>query len=166
MSDIDEIRQQMAQIRHDMHYDVSNVVSDVEDAMDWRSAVRNHPYMLVGVGLAIGYFIVPKRRVRPRQVERAVASIQPFLESSQHLRQPEKPPKSLTKRATGWAVGLVWPLVSQSVQAYAGMWLENQLKQHLKAGSPGEPPGSTSPPSERPGGPYGGDAVYKMSKRG
>ncbi len=166
MSDIDEIRQQMALIRRDMHYDVSNVVSDVEDAMDWRSVVRNHPYVLVGVGLAVGYFIVPKRRVRPRQVEQAVANVQPFLKSTQNLRQPEKPPKSLVKRATGWAMGLAWPLVSQSVQAYAGMWLEDQIKQHLKTGSPGEPQGSTSAPSGRPGGPYGGDAVYRMPKRG
>ena len=55
MNEIDEIRRQMAQIRHDLHQDVSNVVSGVSDVvnevsgvMDWRSALRGHPYMLVG----------------------------------------------------------------------------------------------------------------------
>ena len=34
--DVDEIRRQMALIRREMHSNVSNVVSDVEEAMDWR----------------------------------------------------------------------------------------------------------------------------------
>ena len=44
MSEIDDIRRQMAQIRHDLHQDVSSVVggvsevvTEVEEAMDWRS---------------------------------------------------------------------------------------------------------------------------------
>lgn len=170
MSDIDDIRQQMAQIRHDMHYDVSNVVSDVEDAMDWRSGIRNHPYIALGVGLAVGYFIVPKRR---RRVERAAtASVRPFLEASMApeyaTARPEKPPKSLGRKATGWAIGLLWPLVSQSVQAYAAMWLESQLKQHLNLNpNPGRP-GDDAPRSAVGGQDesYGGDAVYRMPKRG
>ena len=67
MNEIDEIRRQMAQIRHDLHQDVSNVVSGVSEVvnevsgvMDWRSALRGHPYMLVGAALAAGYLIVPR----------------------------------------------------------------------------------------------------------
>ena len=69
MNEIDEIRRQMAQIRHDLHQDVSNVVSGVSEVvnevsgvMDWRSALRGHPYMLVGAALAAGYLIVPRRK--------------------------------------------------------------------------------------------------------
>jgi hypothetical protein len=168
VSDVDEIRQQMAQIRHDMHYDVSNVVSDVENVMDWRSSIRNHPYIALGLGLAVGYLVVPKRR---RRTERAAASVQPFLEASttpEFAARPEKPPKSLGRKATGWALGLVWPLVSQSVQAYAAMWLESQIKQHLNLNPhPPHPGDETSPSSAgEPGESYGGDAVYRMPKRG
>jgi len=169
VSDVDDIRQQMAQIRHDMHYNVSNVVSDVEDAMDWRSPIRKHPFITLGVSLAIGYFVVPKRR---RRVEQAAASIQPFLEASVTPQytpvRPEKPPKSLGRKATGWALGLIWPLVSQSVQAYAAMWLESQLKQHLHLNPQPTHPGDGFPPTSagKPGESYGGDAVYRMPKRG
>jgi hypothetical protein len=169
VSDVDDIRQQMAQIRHDMHYDVSNVVSEVEDAMDWRSVIRKHPYIALGVGLAVGYFVVPKRR---RRVERPVASVQPFMEASMTPEyasaRPEKPPKSLGRKATGWALGLLWPLVSQSVQAYAAVWLESQLKQHLNLNPHPTHPDGDAPPSSagRPGESYGGDAVYRMPKRG
>jgi len=171
VSDVDDIRKQMAAIRHDMHFDVSNVVSDVEEAMNWRSVLRGHPYLTVGAALAVGYFIVPKRR---RRGERAAAAVrvQPLLEPSMPPAyapaRPEKPPKSLTRKATGWALGLLWPLVSQSVQAYAAAWLEGQIKQHLNLPTPPTEPGDarSSSTAGKPGDPYGGDAVYRMPKRG
>lgn len=168
MSDIDDIRRQMAQIRRDMHLDVSQAVGEVEDAMDWRSVIRNHPYITLGVGLAVGYFIVPKRR---RRVEQAAAGVRPLLEASATpVYEPAplaKPRKSLGRRATGWALGLLWPLVSQSVQGYAAMWLESQLKQHLNlTPQPAHPEDASSSPRGGPGDPYGGDAVYRMPKRG
>jgi hypothetical protein len=167
VSDIDDIRRQMAQIRRDMHLDVSQVVGEVEDAIDWRSVIRNHPYLTIGVGLAAGYFIVPRRR----RVERATVAVRPLLKASMapvyEPAPPEKPRKSLGRRAAGWALGLLWPLVSQSVQAYAAMWLESQLKQHLNLNpQPAHPDDASSAPRGEPGDPYGGDAVYRMPKRG
>ena len=68
MSEIDDIRRQMAQIRHDLHQDVSNVVggvsevvTEVSEVMDWRSIVRNYPFVITGAALAVGYLIVPRR---------------------------------------------------------------------------------------------------------
>jgi hypothetical protein len=166
VSDVDEIRRQMAQIRHDMHYDVSNVVSEVEEVMDWRSPLRKHPYMAISVGLAVGYFLVPKRSPR---IELAASNVQPLLDASTLAQaRPEKPPKSLARKATGWTLGLVWPLVSQSVQAYAAVWLENQLKQHLNLHPhPAAPDNDASASSTgRTEESYGGEAVYRMPKRG
>jgi len=165
MTDVDEIRRQMAKIRHDMHYDVSNVVGDVEEVMDWRAALRRHPYILVGVGLAAGYLLVPKRRRESvRLVERDAREAQPFLERPPAPSRPAKPPKSLTKRALGWAAGMLWPLVSQSAQNYAAVWLENQIKQHINTHPP-EGPLHAAP--RGPEGPGGGEGfVYRMPKRG
>lgn len=168
MSDIDDIRRQMALIRRDMHFNASNVVGEVEEAMDWRSVIRNHPYVTLTLGLAVGYFIVPKRRGR---VEQAAARVRPLLQASMapeyETTPPEKPRKSLGRRATGWALGLLWPLVSQSVQAYAAMWLESQLKQHLNLNPQPDHPDDVSPRSRGGSGDsYGGDAVYRMPKRG
>lgn len=168
MSDIDDIRRQMAQIRRDMHLDVSQAVGGVENAMDWRSVIRNHPYIALGVGLAAGYYIVPKPH---RRIEQATAGVRPLLEAATapgYEASPlTKPRKSLGRKATGWALGLLWPLVSQSVQAYAAMWLESQLKQHLNlTPQSAHPEDASSPPRGGPGDPYGGDAVYRMPRRG
>jgi len=169
VSDIDDIRKQMAQIRRDMHLDVSQVVGEVEEAMDWRSVIRNHPYLALGVGLTAGYFVVPRRK--KRRAERAAAGVRPLVEASMtpqyEAPPPEKPRKSLGRRAIGWGLGLLWPLVSQSAQAYASMWLESQLKQHLNLNPhPTPPEDDSSSPRGGPGDPYGGDAVYRMPKRG
>jgi len=162
MTDVDEIRRQMAQIRHDMHYDVSHVVGDVEEAMDWRAALRKHPYLLVGAGMAVGYFLVPRRRREPaRWVEQDSMQVRPFMERP---AAPAKPPKSLARRAAGWAAGMLWPLVSQSAQNYAAVWLENQIKQHMQTHPHGAPFSTAQRGAEGAGG--DDDFVYRMPNRG
>jgi len=165
MTEVDEIRRQMAQIRHDMHYDVSHVVGDVEEVMDWRAALRRHPYLLVGVGVAAGYFLVPRRRREPaRWVERDSMATQPFLDRPPELARPATPPKSLARRAAGWAAGMIWPLVNQSAQNYAAVWLENQIKQHMRTHPHESHHATAQRGAEGPGG--GDDFVYRMPKRG
>lgn len=170
MSQVDDIRRQMALIRHEMHHDVSNVVSDVENVMDWRSVIRGHPYLALGAGLAVGYLLVPRRKpVAPPQAlagvpPEALAAVMPAV--AEASRKPEKAPKSLSRQLLGWGVGMLWPLVGQSVQSYAAIWLEDQIKNHLNP-NPG-PPGGHPPASStgRPGEPHDGDPVHRAARRG
>jgi hypothetical protein len=174
VSQVDDIRRQMALIRRDMHSDVSGVVSDVESAMDWRSVIRNHPYISVGVGLAAGYFLVPRRkpdvrRAAPSQIAAAITPETLAAAASRVAeppRKPEPPPKSLRRQFLGWGVGMLWPLVSQSVRAYAAMWVEDQIKQHLNPNP--SPPGNpvSDPFSGKPGEPYDGASVHRTARRG
>ena len=83
MNEIDEIRWQMAQIRHDLHHDVASVVSgvsgvvdEVSEVMDWRSVLRNHPYIATGVALAVGYLIVPRRAKQAVPSQNHLVSVQ------------------------------------------------------------------------------------------
>ena len=83
MNEIDEIRWQMAQIRHDLHHDVASVVSgvsgvvdEVSEVMDWRSALRNHPYIATGTALAVGYLIVPRRAKQAVPSQNHLVSVQ------------------------------------------------------------------------------------------
>ena len=134
MNEIDEIRRQMAQIRHDLHQDVSNVVSGVSEVvnevsgvMDWRSALRGHPYMLAGAALAAGYLIVPRRK--------KVA--EPSQDSLASLVVPETLTRKKRFRPVSLAAELLWPIATQAVQAYALIWIENRLKQYLHVGPDG-----------------------------
>lgn len=173
MSDVDDIRRQMAQIRHEMHYNVANVVSDVEDAMDWRSIIRRHPYLSIGAGLAAGFLLVPRRQTRAQRVKQVLAELPPqaladVIPRATAPPPPKAPPKSLSRQAAGWALGMLWPMVGQSVQAYAAMWLEDQIKQHLNP-HPGSPGGRPSPPSSgtgRTAEPYDGEASPRNTRRG
>jgi len=167
VSDVDDLRRQMALIRREMHTNVSNVVSDVEEAMDWRSVIRNHPYIALGAGLAVGYLVVPRRKKAARKAIPALGDAFAAASAAPPIRvveAPAKPAKSAGRRLLGWGVGLLWPLVGQSVQAYAAMWLEDQLKQHMNL----KPPGEYVPPSSsgRPGEPYDGEAARRAARRG
>lgn len=179
--DVDELRRQMALIRREMHTDVANVVTDVGEAMDWRAPIRNHPYLAIGAGLMAGFFLAPRRKSRARRVQEAIASVPPealadimprmaAVAAPAPLKAPKPAPapapsKSLGRQLIGWVVGMAWPLVSQSAQAYAAMWLESQLKQQLKPNL-GPPPGAVPPSSSgRPGEPYDGRAS-RAARRG
>src|SRR5208283_1049807 len=96
----------MAQIRHDLHQDVSNVVSGVSEVvnevsgvMDWRSALRGHPYMLVGASLAAGYLIVPRRKKVAEPSQDSLASM-----------VPETLTRKKRFRPVSLAAELLWPI--------------------------------------------------------
>ena len=61
-NDIDSIRQQMAQIRHELHQDVRGVVVNAEAVTDWRRYYRMSPWASLAAAFAVGYLVVPKRR--------------------------------------------------------------------------------------------------------
>ena len=143
MSEIDEIRRQMAQIRHDLHQDVSSVVSGVSDVveevtevMDWRSVLARHPYVLVASAMLAGYLIVPRRkRIESDLNDVRVASL---------VSAPASPRKR-GFRPLSWALDLAWPIAMQSLQSYAMIWIEKRLKDHFSLGP-------DMRPSNQPGG--------------
>jgi hypothetical protein len=150
VSEIDDIRRQMAQIRHDLHQDVSSVVggvsevvTEVSEVMDWRSVLRNHPYLLTGTALAVGYLIVPRRKV-------AAQGNTNYLVSA----PAQEAPASRKKRSgpLSWAINLLWPIATQAAQSYAMIWVENQLKDYLQVG-----PGRMPPEHE----PHGQDLRFR-----
>jgi hypothetical protein len=157
VNEIDEIRWQMAQIRHDLHHDVASVVSgvsgvvdEVSEAMDWRSVLRNHPYIATGVALAVGYLIVPRRA---KQV----------VPSQNHLVSVQAPEAGLRKkrfRPISWAFELLGPIATQAIQAYALVWIENRIKEHLHTLPDGSPSGTQ--PGRQPAQHEGDDFIFKV----
>lgn len=126
--EIDEIRRKMAQIRRDLHADVQGVVQGAEAATDWRRFIRNYPWASMGVALAVGYMIVPRRQkmpalqVAPAELARAMALEAP--------RTPE-PEKKKGKGLLGTVFGLVAPVALRAVQGYALQFAEQWMAQRL-----------------------------------
>jgi hypothetical protein len=125
VNEIDPIRRQMAQIRHDLHRDVSGVVGSVEEAMDWRWLPRRHPLACVVATFLAGYLVVPRRATSADQVAPLTA---------------EAPGASLGGPRRGIAnrtLSLIWPIAEQAIQAYAMIWIESQIRQYLHRGPRG-----------------------------
>lgn len=130
MNEIDEIRQEMARIRHGLHEDVTGVVGGASEAMDWRSYWRAHPWATSGLVLFAGYFLVPRRTRDVRIVRVPVASPTPTSSEVQASDQgPPKVKRSILSpwRIMGWAASFAGPLALNAAQTYASVWLENQL---------------------------------------
>ena len=85
----DAIRRRMAEIRSEMHYEMSQVVAEASSAADWRSYVKARPWMSLGIAFATGYLLVPRRRsavvpvpvavVAPRSLPPREVSRKPLL---------------------------------------------------------------------------------------
>jgi hypothetical protein len=157
VNEIDEIRWQMAQIRHDLHHDVASVVSgvsgvvdEVSEVMDWRSALRNHPYISTGVAFAAGYLIVPRRAKHAEPSQNHLVSVQ----------APEAGSPKKRFRPISWAFEMLGPIATQAIQAYALVWIENRIKEHLHTLPDGNP--SATQPGRQPAGHQGDDFFFKV----
>lgn len=151
LSEIDEIRQQMAKLRLGLHQDAAVVVGEASQALDWKSILTRWPWVTFGVAMAAGYFLVPRKKrpipvaVPPREVAAIVSAVE------QH-----RPPVA---RAGGGLGGAFWslaklgfsiggPIALQAAQSYAIAWLEDTLAKQQSPGR-GGPPSPAAPTAAR-----------------
>jgi len=154
-NDVDLIRQQMAQIRRELHQDIRGVVEHAEAATDWRRYIRMYPWPSLGVAFAIGYLIVPKRR---RSVPRDVATRSDIAHVREVVEESKQEKKSARKGILGAAFGMLVPVVVRAAQGYAVQYFEHWLAQQQQQmaglggvhpaapGGPGRPAGPGAPP--------------------
>jgi hypothetical protein len=147
--DITEIQRRMAQIRRELHEDVQGALQGAQELTDWRSQVRNHPWMALGAAAVVGYMIVPRRQAPPAIVTVAPAATLPAVAAA-----PEKT-KKRRWGLIGSAIGMLAPIAVRAVQNYAiqyqEQWIASQppgggaalLGAGLFPGGPGAGPGAT-----------------------
>lgn len=135
MNEADQIRKEMAQIRLDMHHDVAGVIKEAESVFDWRSYIRNAPWVSMGAALGLGYLIVPKKRFRP------LPSVEPrYLASAMSSRRDQDDQRLSSKRGVslwsiaGTVLSMAAPIAIRAAQGYAVGWIEDRL---LKSGGGG-----------------------------
>jgi hypothetical protein len=153
-NDIDDIRRKMAKIRRELHEDVRNVVETAEAASDWRHYIRVYPWASIGLAVAVGYLIVPKRRktVKPAEVARAVVAELPQVAAESAA--PEPPRRKEGGGLIKAALGLVAPIAMRAAQNYATHFLSNWITQQQEGQMEAMmAAGGTSPRPDGPGGP-------------
>ncbi len=132
MNEIDEIRWQMAQIRRDLHRDVKEVVGSAEKATDWRTYVRDQPWLATGAAFVMGYLLVPQSTRTPSVIVASATNgnhsrSSPTLVSA---TAPEASPPRASFPAIRWLFNLVRPVAMQAAQAYASVWIEDLLNRN------------------------------------
>ena len=156
-NEIEEIQQKMAQIRRELHQDISEVVAGAEAATDWRRYVRAYPWAALALATAAGYFVVPRngRTARPgvldasdRETIRAIVeeARKAAADGNGKAKAPVK--KSLIGAGIAMLMPMAWRLAQDYAMAYLEQWLIQQQQQWRAqtgprpdvAGGPGRAP--------------------------
>ena len=119
---VDDIRRQMAEIRSQLHRDMSKVVGVASVVTDWRTYVRDQPWLSLGAAFALGYILVPRRERPLISMPAAVAAVSPA--------EPARPRPSLIWRAVKVLGGLAVPVAMRAAQGYALRFVEDYLTNH------------------------------------
>jgi len=151
----------MAQIRRDLHADVQGVVQGAEAATDWKRFIRGYPWASMGVALAVGYLIVPRRQKAPTLQLAAPVEV-PRAAAVEIPRQAE-PEKKKGKGLLGAAFGMLAPVAFRAAQGYALQFAEQWMAQRLAQQMEGHPDLAAAfggqqapPPTASPRGPQMG----------
>lgn len=57
----DDIHRKMATIRASMNGDITGIMSNAKDLVDWKYYLRSYPWIGIGLAVAVGYLAVPRR---------------------------------------------------------------------------------------------------------
>lgn len=107
MSDsAEDIRRQMQDLRRSATDEMKEFVDSAKTLTDWRYHVKHHPWICMGAAVALGYFVVPRKR----QVENAEARELAALLKKYNVgvtTQPQPPSKGIIKSAIGAAIPFI-----------------------------------------------------------
>lgn len=159
-NDVDEIRQQMALIRRDLHENVREVVATAEAATDWRRYLTMYPWVSLGAAFAVGYVIVPRRRRPPAGVatQADLSQVREAVETTRQTvvdaaRGTADEARKHKKGLIGAALGILTPLALRAAQGYALKYLEHWIAHQQTSQAAGAPPHPAAAPGGRGPGP-------------
>ena len=66
-----ELRARVAAAENELHASIETVTTVIEDAMDWKKAVRNHPIQAAAIGLTLGFLVLRSPKVVPGLLKQA-----------------------------------------------------------------------------------------------
>jgi hypothetical protein len=76
------ILRRMEEVRCDLDEGAQEIAESAHDLVEWRYYVKNYPWICAGVACAIGYVIVPRRRLGVGKVNKTLAEHDRLLKKS------------------------------------------------------------------------------------
>jgi len=119
------ILRRMKEVRRDLDEDVQEIVEGARDMGQWRSYVRNYPWVCVGVALAAGYLIVPRRRFDLRRTDPQTL-VTLAREGGMPPTLPVPPTRSVRGRLLSFVGDLVLRELSSFVSQQASHFIASQ----------------------------------------
>jgi hypothetical protein len=113
------IRRRMEEVRCDLDQDVQEIVEGARDLRDWRVYVKSYPWACVGVTLAVGYLVVPRRR---RMSEPSAEMLAELAKQSRLAAMADLPTKSNGGRVLAFVGSLALRGVASYVSQQAGKY--------------------------------------------
>jgi hypothetical protein len=151
-AEMNDIQRRMAQIRRELHEEVTGAVKGARSLTDWRSQVRNHPWLALGAVAAVGYMLVPKRR---RSETPTIVTVNPVAAGpgvgSSSPASPSNPPRKGRFGILASAFSLAAPIAVRAAQNYAIQYLEQWLAAQQGGTGPAHGPGPGHAAEHRPG---------------
>src|SRR5262249_35088305 len=118
-SEIGMIQREMARARRQIHEDVGGAIDGVQTLTDWRSIVRSHPWLSMGIAAGIGFMVVPRRRKETPAAPRETHGVR-----DDHFPEPAPRIATGSAGAGNWsllltALSVVSPIAIRLAQSYA-----------------------------------------------
>jgi hypothetical protein len=134
-SEIGNIQREMARARRQIHEDVGGALTGVQTLTDWRSIIRRHPWLSLGIAAAAGYLVVPRRS--------AASSVKPLEAQERHDRlispnaHSASPNPDVGKSVMlSSAIAAIAPVAVRLAQSYALRYLETWIHDHAFPSAP------------------------------
>jgi hypothetical protein len=128
--DVESLRQEMHEVRTSMVDEVHDLVENARSATDWRCYWRTHPWAWCGAAAALGYLVVPARRIGHADVRRLADLAQSAT---------TKPPPPLSRKIMAELAGMALGFVAQRGMKFLGDRLETLWSSHSLQAVDSEP---------------------------
>jgi hypothetical protein len=104
---IEQVREEMRQIRSNLDDEVETFVQSTRGMFDWRSYVRHAPWLCLGAAAVAAYLVVPSKAkvVSPTPEQMAELAKHAKVTLGESVTQEKS--KSLGRELAGVAVGLI-----------------------------------------------------------
>jgi hypothetical protein len=154
-----EIQRKMARVRRDLHEDAQQVVRGAQSITDWKSQVRSHPWLSLGIVATVGYLLVPVRRTVTPTIVTLPAAVPPLAAAAGRTEAKQK--------RSGWSgLGMVFSLVAPIAVRAAQNYAMNYVEQVLAAQTMTPPTDQPANAAVRPAPPVSGNKSRRSSSNG